>query len=263
MNFTKMDIMKPIIFDKALVILSGGQDSTICLYWSKLMYNHVEAITFDYGQRHNIEIDSAKKIAEMAEVKHHLVEFPNNILIGTSPLVDRDKDLEKYSDYKSMVSSVGRRVENTFVPMRNALFLTIAANRAVSLGINHIVVGCCEEDTANYPDCTSSFIAQMAESIRLSLDNKLFQIVAPVLHLNKARAIKLAMDLDGCFDALAYSHTAYDGKYPPTGNDHASILRAESFKQADIPDPLVIRAFNEGLMELPRTKNYDRVRKNN
>ncbi|MCZ4093563.1 7-cyano-7-deazaguanine synthase [Sinorhizobium psoraleae] len=128
----------------------------------------LNAVTFDYGQRHRIEIESARKVASMANVdSHEVIEVPN-CLRSVSPLTS-EHELEKYENYEQMEHVIGSRVELTFVPMCNTLFLTIAANRAVALGCNHIVIGVCEQDGTNYPDCRQSFLSQMEEAINQSL----------------------------------------------------------------------------------------------
>jgi 7-cyano-7-deazaguanine synthase len=241
---------------KALVVLSGGQDSTTCLFYAKQHYDEVHAITFNYNQRHQIEIVAARTVATMAGVESHLILGLGPILESTSPLTDPDAELETYTDFESMDEIIGDRVEKTFVPMRNALFLTIAANRAVVLGCDAIVTGVCQEDNANYPDCRQTFIDAMGNMIHYALDDNSIELVTPLMHLSKAQSIYLAQTLDGCMEALAYSHTAYDGKYPPTSKDHASTLRAQGFLEAGVPDPLVLRAVIEGLMPLPMTANY-------
>jgi 7-cyano-7-deazaguanine synthase len=101
----------------ALVIFSGGQDSTTCLYWAKQRYHQVHALTFNYGQRHAREIDAAIKIAELAEVASHEILTVGPILKGTSPLVS-DNKLEQYQDWHALPGGL----EKTFVPGRNALF---------------------------------------------------------------------------------------------------------------------------------------------
>lgn len=249
------------LFDKrALVILSGGQDSTTCLFWAKQHFDEVHAITFDYGQRHKLEIESAIKVAEMAGVvSHELIAVPR-ILKSTSPLVS-DNELEKYVNADQMEEVIGDRRELTFVPMRNALFLTIAANRAEALGVKNLVTGVCQMDNANYDDCRAVFINDAESYINSALghdhrDTGKINILTPLLILTKAETVKLAMELPGCYEALAYSHTSYDGKYPPTDMNHANVLRADGFEKAGVPDPLVVRAWREGLMELPNTPNY-------
>jgi len=247
---------------KALVVLSGGQDSTTCLFLAKQKYAELHAITFDYGQRHRLEIDCAVRIAKMAGVaSHEVVEVPR-CLISMSPLVDKSGVLEKYENPEQMEQVIGSRRELTFVPMRNALFLTIAANRAEALGIPVIITGVCQMDNANYDDCREVFINATERYINTALghDHRGTQpiiIETPLMFKDKAESVLTAFETPGCWEALAYSHTSYDGKYPPTDMNHANVLRADGFEKAGLPDPLVLRAFNEGAMALPKTKNYN------
>lgn len=241
---------------KALVILSGGQDSTTCLFWAKKNFDEVHAVTFDYGQRHIIELEAAKKVAELAGVKSHEIIRVPDCLHSTSPLTS-DNTLDKYESHEAMEKEVGNRIEKTFVPMRNTLFFTIAMNRAVELGCNHLVTGICGTDNANYPDCTEGFRKAFEDMANLSLGTTQFQIHAPLMNNTKADTCRMAFEMNaGCWNALAYSHTSYDGKYPPTDNNHSNILRAQGFLEAGLPDPLVVRAVVEGVMELPDTPNY-------
>ncbi len=268
---------------KALVVLSGGQDSTTCLYWALEEFDEVHCITFDYGQRHAIELKAARTVAVMANessrgrIKTHEVvslhakgdiTIPgestffieqDKILDGTSPLVS-DNQLEQYADHQSLPGGL----EKTFVPMRNQMFLTIAANRAYCRNITHLVTGVCQEDNGGYPDCTQAFIDALALACnRGSFTGKdgapsYLRIHTPLMNLSKAQSVHLALKHPGCYAALAYSHTSYDGAYPPTGHDHATLLRAKGFEEAEVPDPLVLRAHAEGLMDLPETANYSR-----
>lgn len=245
---------------KVMVVLSGGQDSTTCLYWAKERFAEVHAITFNYGQKHSRELEAAKKVAEMAEVdSHQFIDIPN-ILKGRSPLVNPNESLEQYTDYESMDKIIGNRVELTFVPMRNAFFLTVAANYALEKDIYDLVTGVCQQDNANYPDCRQRFIDWQQRTINEALGINNFKIHTPLMDLSKAQSIEMAKTLHGCMEALAYSHTAYDGQYPPVGKDHATVLRAQGFLEANTPDPLIVRAYKEGLMALPDTPNYDEVR---
>jgi 7-cyano-7-deazaguanine synthase len=247
---------------RALVVLSGGQDSTTCLFWARQQFDEVHAITFDYGQRHARELEAAATVAKMAGVKTHEVLKIPAILRSTSPLVDPGAELEQYASFEQMEEKIGYRIELTFVPMRNALFLTIAANRAIALDCRDLVTGVCQQDNANYPDCREVFVRAQEVAIvtALGLGVGRFRIHTPLMDLTKAETVQMAANLPGCWEALAYSHTAYDGAYPPTGRDHATLLRAEGFRQAGMPDPLVVRAYREGLMPLPETDNYDGVR---
>ena len=249
---------------KALVVFSGGQDSTTCLYWALLKFDEVHCITFDYGQRHAIEIEAAIRIAKMANVaSHEIVEVPN-CLISSSPLTS-DNELERYENFKEMDDHIGNRRELTFVPMRNALFLTIAANRAEALGIPSLVTGVCQMDNANYDDCREVFVKATEEYINTALGHdhrgtQRIEILTPLMYLSKAQSVELAVQLPGCMKALAYSHTSYDGKYPPTDMNHSNVLRAQGFEEANTADPLVIRAWSECLMDLPGSRNYDALR---
>lgn len=254
--------------ERAMVVLSGGQDSTTCLGWALEKFREVHCVTFDYGQRHSIEIEAARKVVDYFGtqmgrwIPHDIVEI-GDIFAGFSPLTNKDEVLETYTNHDEMEGIIGDRVEKTFVPMRNAVFLMLAANRAAVAGCGALVTGVCQADNANYPDCRNSFIGSAEETINEALGTESsagMAVCAPLMQLSKARSIELALTLPYTYQALAYSHTAYDGKYPPTGKDHASILRAHGFEEANVPDPLVIRAFREGLMELPETHNYDVTR---
>lgn len=254
---------------KALVVLSGGQDSTTCLFWARENFDEVHAITFDYGQRHAIEIDAAKKVAALSGIaSHEIVKVPD-CLVSTSPLTS-NSELEQYENHYQMEGVIGDRVEKTFVPMRNTLFLTIAMNRAVALGVYALVTGICESDNANYPDCTENFRRKFETLANQSLGlyepgfyrndkavDPYFTINAPLMYCDKASTVKMAMELPGCMEALAYSHTSYDGNYPPTDMNHANVLRAKGFEDAGVPDPLVVRAIIDGLMQWPSTGNYN------
>ncbi len=467
---------------KALVILSGGQDSTTCLFWAKQHFEEVHAITFDYNQRHSIEIEAAKKVAEMAGVaSHEIVQVPN-CLAGKSFLTDLSAPVEKFESFEGMEHHNAfkeNKLDSSFVPMRNALFLTIAANRAAVLDCDCLITGVTAADFAEfgefswdwlggfidaegyigstgeslksyrlsvyqsdpellhrigkwvedkahcdwsvvicngneaslnfngtnldkiipflaphlhlkkrreqllkfaeilpkeapismgyitgfwegdggayghiqknpsegtkcfelswfqkypeilknikkflqkgylrvqdegcrlrisdgpltrnlwnqmlphvnvlgsfekvaknfhkiglpsggfnppYPDCTPDFIWSIEAAINealLSPGQKFINIETPVMFLTKAQSVYLAYSLPGCWDAMAYTHTSYNGEYPPLNPNHANLLRAKGFETAGLPDPLVVRAWREGLMALPMTANYDCVR---
>lgn len=240
---------------KALVILSGGQDSTICLAWAKQHFDEVHAVTFDYGQRHKIEVAAAKRVAEIIGVASHEVITIPDILKGTSPLVSHN-DVEQYQSAETLPGGV----EKTFVPCRNQLFITIAANRAFILNCGHLVTGVCQADYGGYPDCRQEFINSVQHALNIGtftgedwLEDNL-TIHTPLMNLTKAESVGFAIE-NCAIHALAYSHTAYDGIFPPTGKDHASLLREKGFQEANIPDPLVLRAWKLGLMELP--EHYD------
>jgi 7-cyano-7-deazaguanine synthase len=241
--------------EKAMVILSGGQDSTTCLFLAKQHYEEVHAVTFDYNQKHRLEIEAAKKVARIAGCASHEVVELGPILKGRSPLTNPQEELEKYEDYQSMDKIIGNRVELTFVPMRNTLFFTVAANRAVVADCFTLITGICQADNANYPDCTEAYRNDFEVMANESLGISKLKVIAPLLNDTKASSIKRMIAAKG-YAALAYTHTSYDGTYPPVDNNHANVLRAQGFLEADLPDPLVVRAWSEGLMPLPHTPNY-------
>ena len=228
----------------AVVILSGGQDSTTCLHWAIKNYSKVYAITFNYGQTHNLEIESAKKITSMNNIEHEIINVPD-ILKSTSPLTDKSQSLETYDNYEQMDKIIGDRIELTFVPMRNAFFLTLGANYALSKNCRTLVTGVCQQDNANYPDCRKTFIDKQQQTINEALGINDFKIETPLIFMTKAESIKLSQTLEGCMESLAYSHTCYAGQFPPCGKCHSCVLRAEGFKLAGGKDPLIVRAENK------------------
>lgn len=253
---------------KTLVVLSGGQDSTLCLFHAISQAkdgDEIYAVTFNYGQRHAVELDAARKVFDIAArdhsnvVKSHEIVDIGPILQSTSPLVSSNQ-LEQYADKDSLPGGI----EKTFVPMRNMMFLTLAANRAVALGAQHIVTGVCQEDSGGYPDCRQSFINALVLALNESNGESFprIDIHTPLMYLTKAKSVDMAIELSvegfNAYGAWAYSHTSYDGQYPPVGKDHATLLREKGFFEAGLPDPLVVRAANEGLMELPAQSNYHR-----
>jgi len=229
---------------KALVVLSGGQDSTTCLFWAVKHYDEVHAITFNYGQKHNREIKSAEQVAFIAGVESHTIVDVPDILKSRSPLLDKSVTLETYDNYEEMDAIIGDRVELTFVPMRNAFFLTLAANYAVAMNCFTLVTGVCQQDNANYPDCREGFINAQIDTINQALGIDNFKIETPLMYLSKAESIKLAQEVDA-MGALAFSHTCYAGEFPPCGECHACVLRAHGFEEAGVPDPLIERAKHE------------------
>lgn len=171
------------------------------------------------------------------------------VLRSASPLVSGNP----VGQYASAAALPGG-IEPTFVPCRNILFLTIAANRAVALGAKDIVTGLCQEDYGGYPDCREEFVHVMTLAINSGVFGEQgnpadrLTIWTPLMNYTKRQSVELAASLPGCMDALAYSHTCYNGQYPPDPHNHASILRARGFAQAALADPLILRAKKEGLL---------------
>ncbi|OPZ90607.1 MAG: 7-cyano-7-deazaguanine synthase [bacterium ADurb.Bin425] len=132
-------------------------------------------------------------------------------------------------------------VATTFVPGRNILFFTIAANRAYVHNVDSIVVGVAQQDYGGYPDCRQDFISKLEAALVSGLDRRL-EIVTPLMNMTKKETVELAQSLPGCLDALAYSTTCYEGHFPPCGKCHSCVLRAKGFAEAGVNDPLLERA---------------------
>lgn len=221
--------------EKALVVLSGGQDSTTCLYWAirKFGRENVAAVTFDYGQRHRVELASASKIAAMAGVPQTVLPIDTFAAIGGNALTDA-----------SIVPQSGDTphtdaLPNTFVPGRNLIFLTFAAALAYTQGRQHIVTGVAQTDYSGYPDCRENTLKALELSLRLGMDAPV-SLHAPLMFMCKAETVELARQV-GAMDALAYSHTCYNGAVPPCGECDSCRLRARGFAEAGVADPLVVR----------------------
>lgn len=217
--------------ERALVVLSGGQDSTTCLYWAIDRYGNdaVSSITFDYGQRHRIELDCASNIAENVGISNVRVPIDTFTALGGNALTD-DIDVEDGTDKADSLP-------NTFVPGRNLIFLTYAAAYAWQNDIRHLVTGVAQTDYSGYPDCRDETIKSLQQTLRLGMESSV-EIHTPLMHLSKKETVQLAARL-GAIDAMALTHTCYNGEQPPCGRCPACLLRAKGFSEANIPDPLV------------------------
>ncbi len=213
--------------NSALVLFSGGQDSTTALCWAMERFEKVSAVSFDFGQRHIVELDSAKKIAEHLQIPQQVVDAK----AAFAGITDCSLLLGK-SETASAPS-----LPATFVPGRNLLFLTLAAIVAYPLGIRDLIIGVSQIDYSGYPDCREPFLQSAEQSISLALDEK-FTIHAPFLHMTKADEIRLIQKL-GKLELLADSHTCYRGERPSCGECDACLLRAAAFAEVGIADPLI------------------------
>ena len=219
---------------KALVVLSGGQDSTTCLYWAIAKFDraNVETVTFNYGQRHRIEIDCARKVADMAGVLHTVLPIDTFNVLGGNALTDNNVNVKAELDKQT-------RLPNTFVPGRNLIFLTFAAALAYQKGIDNLVTGVAQTDFSGYPDCRQDTIFALERAIRLGMESDL-KIHTPLMSRSKKETVELAQKLEA-LEAMAYTHTCYEGRQPPCGQCPACILRAKGFDEAGVSDPLIER----------------------
>lgn len=188
--------------EKALVVFSGGQDSTTCLFWAKEHFKEVIALSFAYGQRHANEVEIARGIAEDAGVEWHCMDagfisgLSHNSLTDMSISVDKEKPSDS--------------LPNTFVPGRNMFFMSIAAVFARERGIRHLVTGVSQTDFSGYPDCRDNFIKSLNVTINLAMEEQ-FVIHTPLMWMDKAQVWALSDEL-GVFDLVREKTiTCYNG----------------------------------------------------
>lgn len=186
---------------KAVVVFSGGQDSTTCLFWALKQFDEVIAVTFDYGQRHKKEIECAKEIAEELGVEHHLLDMALLNQLAPNALTRDDIQIEAGKD---------GGLPSTFVEGRNMLFLTFAGVLAKVKGARHIVTGVCETDFSGYPDCRDVFIKSLNVTLNLAMDYN-FVIHTPLMWIDKAQTWQMADELGKLDYVRKRTLTCYNG----------------------------------------------------
>ncbi|WP_430785687.1 7-cyano-7-deazaguanine synthase QueC [Virgibacillus flavescens] len=187
--------------NKALVVFSGGQDSTTCLFWALTKYDQVEVVTFDYNQRHNEEIEVAKEIANDMNVKHHVLDMSLLGQLAPNALTRNDIEVKDGEDGE---------LPSTFVPGRNLLFLSFAAILAKQIGAKHIITGVCETDFSGYPDCRDIFVKSLNVTVNLSMDEQ-FVVHTPLMWLDKSETWEFADQLDAFNYVREKTLTCYNG----------------------------------------------------
>lgn len=214
---------------KAVVLLSGGLDSTTCLSVAIKEGYQVYPLSFNYSQRHNRELECAHKIAKYYNIKEHKVIRIDNV--GGSALTDMDIEVP---DYKGT-----NDIPVTYVPARNIIFLSYAAGYAEVVGAEAIFIGVNAIDYSGYPDCRPEFIKAFEDMIRVGTksgaEGKPIKIATPLLHLSKAEIIKLATEIK---TPLHLTTSCYKGNEAACGVCDSCILRLKGFKDAGITDPI-------------------------
>lgn len=188
--------------NRAVVIFSGGQDSTTVLAYAKSRHKDVHAIAFSYDQKHAIELEQAKKIATLMDVTLSVVRLDALTAMGSSALVNHGDVSAKHPYLDGRPAS--------FVPARNAMFITAAFGYAMELGATDIYLGVCETDYSGYPDCRETFVKKINETLNLGYETEI-RIHTPLMFLTKGETFKLAEDLDVLRIVLEHSHTCYNG----------------------------------------------------
>lgn len=219
---------------KAIVLLSGGLDSTTALYVAKSEgFDELYALTFEYGQKHDKELRCSRAVAKAAGVKEHKVV---NLLLnqwGGCSLTDPNLEIEDGDAERTDIPA-------TYVPARNMVFLAVAASWADALGITDIFIGVSEVDYSGYVDCREEFIQAMENAINLGTvlgaeQKRRITLHAPFMHMTKADEIRLGTRL-----GVDYSQTwtCYRGDEKPCGTCDSCLLRAKAFREAGVKDPL-------------------------
>jgi 7-cyano-7-deazaguanine synthase len=219
---------------RSLVLLSGGQDSTTCLYWAIARFGreNVTSLSFDYGQRHKIELACAAQVVKIAGVPHAVLPINTFATLGGSALTDETVPVQSTLSPQS-------QLPNTFVPGRNLILLSFAAAYAYPRGITELVGGMAQTDYSGYPDCRETALKALEQALRLGMQFEL-TIHTPLMFKSKQETVRLAEEL-GALATLAYTHTCYNGCQPPCGECPACVLRAKGFTEAGIADPLIER----------------------
>lgn len=216
----------------AIVLFSGGLDSTTCLYWAKANFKNITALSFRYGQRHSSELIAAKKITESLGITHRIIDI-DIAQLGGSALTDQSIDVPNYDANSNAVPV-------TYVPARNTIFLSYALAAAEVMNANHIVIGVSSVDFSGYPDCRPDFIEAFETLANLATvagraGNRL-SVIAPLQHLSKAQTLELGLTLGVDYAQTVSCYQAdQDGR--ACGVCDSCALRRQGFLDAGVADP--------------------------
>lgn len=220
---------------KAVCLISGGLDSCATTHIAKKEGYEIYALSFNYGQRHNKEINCAKKIASSVNAKNHIIFDINLDKFGGSSLVDKSKKLDKDHDLKE----IGKTIPSTYVPARNTVFLSIALAYAETIDADAIFIGTTATDYSGYPDCRPKYInafQKMADlATKKGVDGKSTKIKAPLINMSKAEIIKKGLKLNAPFEK---TWSCYQGGKKACGRCDSCLLRLKGFKEAGLKDQI-------------------------
>lgn len=218
---------------KAVILLSGGLDSTVCMAYAKDQGYELYPISFNYHQRHSIELESAKKVAQFYKVARHIVIETNMNDIGGSALTDTSIEVPD-GDIDS------KEIPVTYVPARNLIFLSYALSYAEAIGAERILIGVNALDYSGYPDCRPAFVEKFQEVANYATkataaDHKEILIETPLLNLSKKEIVELGTRLGA---PLHVSHSCYRGGEKACGVCDSCKLRLKGFREAGLVDPV-------------------------
>lgn len=221
---------------KAVVLLSGGLDSTTTLFAARREGRECLCLSVHYGQLHDRELTAAKKTASLLKLEHWTI--PISLPWGGSALTDSRLSVPKGRNE----SEISSGIPVTYVPARNSIFLSLAASLAEAKGADEIYFGANALDYSGYPDCRPEFIhsfeAMLARGTKAGTEGRRLHIVTPLLRLSKSEIVRLAAELGVPFEA---TWSCYEGGEFPCGECDSCLLRAKGFREAGIEDPLVRR----------------------
>ena len=211
---------------KAVVLLSGGQDSTTCLFWAKRYFTEVVAVSFDYNQKHGKELEMAQKIAKLAAVEHRIIDL-KSVFLSNKKSSLLNKEIEHSSQ---------NALPNSFVRGRNLVFFSAAL--AAFEEVNDFVLGVCQTDYSGYPDCRAAFIDALEGAATNATDERI-NIYTPLMHATKAETWKLAKELGILKIIIEHTLTDYNGDTETLNewgfgkeDNPASTLRANGYREA-------------------------------
>lgn len=227
---------------KCLVLFSGGIDSTTALYWARSRYDGVTALSFDYGQRHRVELRLARRLTRRLGIPHIIIKVDLR-QIGGSALTDRSIGLPEFRSADDLEAGIPA----TYVPFRNGIFLSLAAAWAETNAVPDIVCGFNTIDSPNYPDTRAPFVKAMERAVRLGSGaggrGLRLRILAPFVRLNKSEIIRKGLSLGADY---SYAVSCYAGREAPCGKCSACLLRERAWREAGAPDHLGERLRKEG-----------------
>jgi 7-cyano-7-deazaguanine synthase len=228
--------------EQSLVLFSGGIDSTTALYWALREKKNISALTFDYGQRHKLEIRQSKKITENLSIPHKILMVNLN-QIGGSSLTDPSLPLPLFSQ----IEEIEEGLPSTYVPFRNGIFLSLAAAWAEVNKVNTIVCGFNVVDSPNYPDTRRAFVEAMEKAInagtRAAFGGEKLHLLSPFLDMRKSEIIEHGLSLGADY---SYSISCYQGSEIPCMECSSCLLRQKAWEEVGTKDPLVLRLEKEG-----------------
>jgi 7-cyano-7-deazaguanine synthase len=230
--------------EEALILFSGGIDSTTALYWARNIFSTCHSLIVDYGQKHRLEVEMAQKIAGNLRSPYHVINLPLKG-IAKSALMDQETEIPK-----SLQKAKNQQgIPHTYVPFRNGIFLAFAAAYGEPRGITHLVTGFNLIDSPDYPDTTKIFTRKMEEAINHGtsavVTGKKIKIHTPLIGKSKKEIIQMGLQLKADY---SYSITCYNGMEKPCMACPSCEIRDQAFKQLNMEDPLITRLGKEEVL---------------